>query len=404
MTDEVAGGALAAYPIPRSCPFDPPHEYIELRAQHPVFKVNLPTGKQAWLITRHEDVRKVLEDRRMSADMSHPNFPSPREHSNVDSPLKGSFMRSDGEAHYRIRKMLNREFTAKRAESMRPVVQEIVDELLDRMEAAGPPADLIEVLALPVPSTVICRLLGVPYDDHDVFQKRTRAMINTKSTPEQVRTASMEMYQYLDSLVTLKLAEPGDDLISRLIEEQVRPGNLNRQELVVIALILLAGGHDTTGAMTAFSTLTLLENPDQLAELRADPSKIPGAVEELLRYLTVAQLGTFRVATEDLEIGGQRIGAGDGVIALLSVANRDELAFPDPDRLDINRNARGHVAFSHGPHHCLGQSLARVEIQVALTRLLTRFPNLRLAVPFEDVRFRPHTIGLAGAEALPVAW
>jgi len=388
MTDQKEGIALADFPIARSCPFDPPQEYIDLREQRPVFRVNLPTGQQAWLITRHEDVRRVLEDRRLSADMSHPNFPSPREHV-VDSPLRGTFMRSDGEAHYRIRKMLNKEFTVRRAEAMRPVITVIVDGLLDRMEELGPPVDLVETLALAVPSMTICGLLGVPYEDHEVFQKRTRAMINTKSTPEQVRTASVEMYGYLDTLVARKLAEPGDDLISRLIEDQVRPGHLERRELVVISLLLLAGGHDTTGAMTAFSTLTLLRHPDQLARLRADPSRIPAAVEELLRYLTV---------------GGQLIRAGDGVIALLSVANRDEFAFPDPYQLDIDRNARGHVAFSHGPHHCLGQSLARVEIQVALTRLLERFPGLRLAVPFEEVTFRPPTIGLAGVESLPVSW
>jgi cytochrome P450 len=403
MAHESVGPALAKFPAARQCPFDPPRQYIERREREPVFQVRLPTGKTAWLITRHEDARAVMEDRQMSADMSHPNFPSPREHT-VRSPLKGTFMRSDGQAHYRIRKMLNQEFTVRAAEAMRPMITEIVDGLLEEMENAGPPTDLVEALALPVPSTVICRMLGVPYEDHDVFQKRTRAMINTKSTPKQVRTASMEMFRYLDALVEHKMHEPDDDLVSRLIRDQVQPGHLDRRELTVITLLLLAGGHDTTGAMTAFGTLTLLQHPTQLEELKADPSLIPGAVEELLRYLTVAQLGTFRVATEDVEIGGKRIPAGDGVVVLLNVANRDELAFPDPDAFDIHRNARGHVAFAHGPHHCLGQSLARVELQVVLTRILTRFPTLRLAVPVEEITYRPHTIGLAGVVALPVAW
>jgi cytochrome P450 len=391
------------FPMARSCPFDPPQEYLDRRDEQPVFRVRLPAGQTAWLIARHDDVRAVLEDRRMSADMTHPNFPSPREYT-VESPLKGTFMRSDGAAHYRIRKMLNQEFTVRRAETMRPMITEIVDELLDQMQQVGPPVDLVEALALPVPSTVICRMLGVPYQDHDVFQKRTRAMINTRSTPEQVRAASIEMYEYLDTLVARKLEEPGDDLISRLIADQVRPGALDRRELVVVSLLLLAGGHDTTGAMTAFSTLTLLRHPQQLAELKADPDLIPGAVEELLRYLTVAQLGTFRVATEDLQIGGQHIKAGDGVVIHLGVANRDEDAFPDAGRFDIHRNARGHVAFSHGPHHCLGQSLARVEIQVVLRQLFARFPDLKLAVPFDDISYRPHTIGLAGVQTLPVTW
>lgn len=403
MAPQSAGPLLTEFPTARQCPFSPPGQYIERREQEPVFQVRLPTGKTAWLITRHEDARAVLEDRRMSADMSHPNFPSPREHT-VESPLKGTFMRSDGQAHYRIRKMLNQEFTVRAAEAMRPAITEIVDGLLDEMEKAGPPADLVETLALPVPSTVICRMLGVPYDDHDLFQQRTRAMINTKSTPEQVRTAAMEMFGYLDALIERKLHQPGDDMVSRLLRDHVQPGHLDRRELTVITMVLLAGGHDTTGAMTAFGTLTLLRHRRQLEELRADPSLIPGAVEELLRYLTVAQLGTFRVAIEDVQIGGKLISAGDGVVVLLNVANRDELAFPDPDAFDIHRNARGHVAFAHGPHHCLGQSLARVELQVVFTRMLARFPGLRLAVPFDEITYRPHTIGLAGVVALPVTW
>jgi cytochrome P450 len=272
------------------------------------------------------------------------------------------------------------------------------------MEQEGPPADLVQALALPVPSIVICGLLGVPYQDREVFQERTLAMIDTKRTPDEVRAASMGIYQYLDQLVGSRLEEPADDLISRLIEAQVRPGLLDRRELVMICLILLAGGHETTANMISLGTLTLLQNPDQLAQLRADPSLVPGAVDELLRHQTIMQIGIYRAALEDVEIGGQRIRAGEGVIALLDAANRDESVFPDAGRLDIHRGARAQLGFSYGPHHCVGRTLARVELEVTFAALLSRFPRLRLAVPLEELRFRPPTIGLYGVEALPIEW
>ncbi len=399
MTQQTA----AVFPAERRCPFEPPREHAELREQHGIFEVDLPSGQQAWLISGHADVRKALEDDRLSADLARPNFPSLRAQA-VDSPLKGTFMRSDGEAHLRIRRMLNREFTVRRAESMRPMIEEVVDSALAALAAAGPGADLVELYALPVPSGLICRLLGVPYEQHKLFEERTSTMINTRSAPEAVRGAAMELYSYLVELVALRRREPQDDLITRLLKEQVEPGHLQEAELASISMLLLAGAHETTASMIAAGVLTLLQHPDQLALLRQRPELMPGAVEELLRYLTVAQVGTFRVAAADLRVGDREIRAGEGVILDLAGADWDPSMFEEPDRLDITRNARRHVAFSHGPHNCVGQSLARVELTLAYQRLLDRFPDLALAVDPAELRYRPHTVGLAGVERLPVTW
>jgi cytochrome P450 len=399
MTEQASSKTVAQFPVARSSPFDPPAEYLA----QAVYRARLPSGQDAWIVTRHQDVRAALSDPRLSADLTKPGYPVLRAQA-AESPLKGTFMRADGEAHQRVRRMLNDEFTLRRAEAMRPGIGRTVDRLLDRMEQEGPPADLVQALALPVPSIVICGLLGVPYQDREVFQERTLAMIDTKRTPDEVRAASMGIYQYLDQLVGSRLEEPADDLISRLIEAQVRPGLLDRRELVMICLILLAGGHETTANMISLGTLTLLQNPDQLAQLRADPSLVPGAVDELLRHQTIMQIGIYRAALEDVEIGGQRIRAGEGVIALLDAANRDESVFPDAGRLDIRRGARAQLGFSYGPHHCVGRTLARVELEVTFTALLSRFPRLQLAVPLEELRFRPPTIGLYGVEALPIEW
>jgi cytochrome P450 len=308
----------------------------------------------------------------------------------------------DEPEHGRYRRMLTSTFMIKRVEALRPRIQKIVDGLIDTMLAETPPVDLVSAFALPVPSLVICELLGVPYADHDFFQRCSRAMISSRSTPEEAVAASDELKEYLVRLLDRKADEPSDDLLSRLVVEQAE--TMTRAQIADMGVLLLVAGHETTANMIALGTLTLLQHPDQLAELReGDPELVKSAVEELLRYLTIVHSGRRRVATEDVEVGGRLIKAGEGVIVATDSGNRDEKAFPDPDVLDIHRDARHHMAFGYGIHQCLGQPLARVELQVVYGTLYRRVPTLRLAVPLEQVRFK-HDMLVYGVHELPVSW
>lgn len=403
MSKTIDSGLFTDFPAPRTAPFHPPGAYLSLQRERPVTRATLPSGLEAVIVTRHEDVRALLDDERLSADETARGYPYLYEQA-FESPLRGTFMRRDGEAHYRVRRMLSKDFTVKAVAALRPEVEAIVSECLDAMERQGGPVDLVRELAFPVPSRTICRLLGVSYEDRAVFEENTRAMIDTTSTLEAVHAAVGAIFGFLDELVSRKQAEPGDDLISRLVVEELEPGNLDRQELVTIALILLVGGHETTATMIGLGTFALLEHPGPLAELRADPRLWPSAVEELLRHQTIVQNPIQRAALADVEIDGELIRAGEGVVLVLEAANRDPEAFEDPDRLDIHRNARSHVAFSYGPHHCLGHVMARMELQVVFRMLFERFPSLALAVPAHEVPLRPPTVGLFGVEALQVCW
>ncbi|WP_030994205.1 cytochrome P450 [Streptomyces sp. NRRL F-5630] len=399
------GAGPPAFPQEKApgCPFDPPPGYRRLQAEDPFAAVTLPSGQRARVVTRHRDVRAVLDDPRFSADSSHPDFPRmfPRP---VPQVLKGTFPRLDGAEHLRYRRMLARDFTGRRAEELRSRIERIVDARLNAMEERGGPIDLMEALAYPVPSTVVCELLGVPPEDSPLFESRTRVLINGRSGPEEMARAKDDIIRHLEGVVETKEKQPGDDLISRLLAEQVAPGLLDRAEVAVIAWLLLAAGHHTTATMIGTGTMLLLENPAQLALLRADPALLPGAVEELLRHQTAMQIGMNRIATADVTLGERTVRAGEGVVCQLATANRDPEVFPDPDRFDVTRTARGQLAFGHGPHQCPGQSLARVELQVTLERLFTRLPGLRLAVPAADVPFWHHVFGIHGVKELPVTW
>jgi cytochrome P450 len=301
--------------------------------------------------------------------------------------------------------MVTARFTIKRVEALRPAIQRIVDGLIDEMLAGPKPVDLVQAFALPVPSLVICELLGVPYADHDFFQANSRVIVNRDSSPEAARAANGTLHGYLELLVEEKLADPGDDLLSRLAIEHVKTGELTPQEAANMGVLLLIAGHETTANMIALGTLALLEHPDQLAALRDadDPKLVAGAVEELLRYLTIVHFGLRRVALADIEISDQVIRAGDGVIMATVAGNRDEHAFAAPDRLDLHRDARRHVAFGFGVHQCLGQPLARVELQVVYGTLYRRIPGLRRAVDLEQIPFKNDGL-VYGVYELPVMW
>ena len=290
-------------------------------------------------------------------------------------------------------------------EALRPSIQRIVDERIDALLAGPRPVDLVEAFALPVPSLVICHLLGVPYADHDFFQRRARLLVSRDETVERATTAQDELTDYLDAVIADKLAAPADDLLSKLAVEHVATGELSRRDAALMALLLLIAGHETTANMIALGTLALLEHPDQLAALRDtdDPALIAGAVEELLRYLTITHSGRRRVALQDIEIGGQTIHAGEGIVLANDAANRDNHAFPDADQLDVHRDARGHLAFGFGVHQCVGQPLARVELEVVYGTLYRRLPGLRLAAPLEQIPFKHDSI-VYGVYELPVTF
>jgi cytochrome P450 len=278
--------------------------------------------------------------------------------------------------------------------------------VIDAMLAGPKPVDLVKAMAYPVPARVICELLGVPYADDDFLQNRVEIMVDPASTGEVSKAARQELVSYLERLIADKRADPGDDLLSDLANEHVAAGALSQREAAMLGLLLVIAGHETTANMITLGTLALLENPDQLAVLRAteDPKLIAGAVEELLRYLTIPQSGRRRVAVEDIEIGEVLIRGGEGLILASDLANRDESVFDDPDRLDLRRPARRHASFGGGPHQCLGQPLARVELQIVYPTLFRRIPTLRRAADLDQIPFKQPGESIYGVCELPVTW
>ncbi|MFD2415115.1 cytochrome P450 [Amycolatopsis pigmentata] len=396
-----------AFPLPRDagCPFDPPPELARLQREQPVSRVRLWDGSTPWLVTRYDDVRAVLAGTRTSSDTEHPGYPHPTPGIAARRRRFKAFINMDDPEHAARRRLLTGDFLVKKMEALRPRIQRIVDEKIDDLLSRPQPADLVKAFALPVPSLVICELLGVPYADRAFFHRVSKKLISRESTAEESLAATEELLAYLGELVDKKNKEPGDDLISRLTVGQLRTGAMSREEIAGTAQLLLVAGHETTANMIALGTVALLQHPDQLAEIRDtdSPGLIANAVEELLRYLTITHSGRRRVAVEDIELDGRHIRPGDGIVAAGDIANRDPAVFPDPDRLDIHRKARHHVAFGYGVHQCLGQPLARVELQVVYGTLYRRIPTLALAEPVESLKFK-HDMVVYGVHELPVTW
>jgi cytochrome P450 len=397
---------MTTYPMTRAkgCPFDPPPELGELQEKDPLSRVEIWDGSSPWLVTRYADQRALLADQRVSADPDRPGYPmsGPSRPRGDDTSI--GFILMDDPEHARLRRMVTAPFMIKRVEAMRPAVQKIVDELIDGMLAGPKPVDLVQAFALPVPSLVICTLLGVPYADHDFFQENSRNLIRI-SIPVEERNASFKrIFDYLDALIGKKIENPGDDLLSTLVE-RIASGELTRRDAAGIGVLLLIAGHETTANMIALGTLALLEHPEQLDRMRGftEDKEIALAVEELLRYLNITHNGRRRVALEDIEIGGRTIRAGDGIILPNDIGNRDPGVFDDPDRLDLGRDARRHVAFGFGIHQCLGQPLARMELQVVYGTLYRRIPGLRLATTVDQISFK-HDGAVYGVYELPVTW
>jgi cytochrome P450 len=395
---------IPAFPMSRAAtrPLDPPPALRALRERGPLVRVRLWDGSTPWLVTRYDEQKALLADPRVSSDVTRPGYPRHAPGLGGDGAL--SFVMMDDPEHHRLRRMVQAPFTVRRVEAMRPAVQRIVDDLIDELLAGEKPADLVAAFALPAPSLVICELLGVPYADHAFFQHNSTTIIKRDVAPEEQRAAAGKLFAYLDGLMADKLAAPRDDLLSRL-GERVEAGELTRPEAARMGVLLLLAGHETTSNMIALGTYALLRHPGQLAALRdsADPALVAAAVEELLRYLNITHAGRRRVALADIEISGQVVRAGEGMILANDIANRDPAVFPDPDALDLRRDARHHVAFGFGVHQCLGQSLARLELQVAYGTLYRRVPTLRLAAAPEEIPFK-HDGQVYGVHELPVTW
>ncbi|MGW8552486.1 cytochrome P450 [Streptomyces tubercidicus] len=385
----------------RTCPYHPPASYQPLREDGPLTQVTFYDGRKVWAVTGHTEARALLSDQRISADRQNPAFPIPAERFAAIRRVRTPLIGVDDPEHNTQRRMLIPSFSVKRAAALRPEIHRIVDGLLDRMLAQGPPAELVSAFALPVPSMVICALLGVPYADHEFFEEESRRILRGR-TSEEAEDARLKLEEYFAGLIAAKQKKPGDGLLDELIEDRLRTGSLTHEELVGLAMILLVAGHETTANMISLGTFTLLEHPDQLAQLRADEGLMPAAVEELLRFLSIAD-GVLRVAKEDIETGGQVIRAGDGLLFPVSLINRDDTAYPSPDELDLSRSARHHMAFGFGIHQCLGQNLARAELEIALRALFTRIPELRLAAPAAEIPFKPGDT-LQGMIELPLTW
>jgi cytochrome P450 len=311
----------------------------------------------------------------------------------------------DGEAHAEARRAVLGEFTGKQATELRPRIQDVTDRFVDTMLAGGRPVDLVAALALPVPLFVICELLGVPYRDRPFFEQIAAKVIGRNTTEDERVAATAEFRSYLDDLVVGKEHAPGDDVLSRQIRKKLdADGEYDRPEMAGLAWLLLIAGHETTANMIALGVLALLRDPDRLAEIRADPERTPAAVDELLRYFSIVEHLTSRVATEDVELRGVRVPADDAVVVCLPAADRDESVFDHPDTLDFDRDVRHHVAFGHGTHQCLGQHLARTELQVVFDTLFSRIPDLRLAVDFDELSYKDDRSFFFGLDALPVTW
>lgn len=389
---------------PASLPerLDPDPLLAQLRREEPLSRVQLPYGEPGWLATRYEDVRTVLGDPRFSRAAA-VGRDEPRTRPQLSPP--GTILSLDPPDHSRLRRLVTKAFTVRRIEALRPGVQRIADTLVDAMIAAGPPRDLVADFALPLPVTVICELLGVPYEDRGDFRHWSDAFLSTtRYSVDEVKECARAMHEYMAGLVRARRAEPRDDLISGLVEARDERDQLSEQELISLCQAILIAGHETTASQIPNFVYVLLTHPDQLAAVRDDPALVPRAVEELMRFTPLgAGAGIPRYATEDIELGGVLVRAGEPVIPAIGSANHDERVYADPTRLDLHRDAPSHIGFGHGAHHCLGAPLARMELQVALATLLTRLPGLRFAAGDDGIDWKSG-LSTRGPERLMVAW
>ena len=393
---------IRAYPFDMSG-VEVSNVYTELRRDEPMSRVQLPYGEPAWLATRYRDVKIVLNDPRFSRALAQ-GLDQPRlrrEHTG------DGVMGMDPPDHTRLRRLVGKAFTARRVERMRADIRQRAEDLVDAMLARGGPADLVEDFSRLLPTSVICDLLGVPFADHATFRRWTEALTNDATTKgdDAFQVAGQGLYDYMAALIARRREEPTDDLLGALVRARDEGDRLTEDELIAIAGPgLLTGGVETVSSAIPSFIYVLLTNPELLALLRQRPGLMPSAVEELLRYVPINTAAMFaRYAREDLELGGVLVRAGDPVLPALHSANRDPAVFADPERIDLARNPNPHVTFGHGPHHCIGGQLARLELQEALDVLLHRLPGLRLAEGEAGVEWTFGVI-VRGPSRMPISW
>jgi len=390
-----------SFPVVQQQPFD--FGQAAMLAGDSPTEVLFWDDSRGWAITGYEQARAVLSSPSFSSDLATPGFPSAVRGLSAVGADQLSFLRMDPPRHDHLRRMLIPYFTHRRTEVQRPRVREIARGYLDEMARHGPPADVTALVALPIPSKVICEMLGVPYSDHDFFQKRAADVVEAVSV-DVVASATGDIFAYLAEMVRAREAAPGDDLISHLVVDHLRQGALTRDELVAMSSLVLLAGHETTANMISLGVLSLLERPDLAEMADAGGDGLADLAEELLRYHSIAANAVWRVAAEDVRIGDLQFRAGQGVVVMLDAANRDGTAFPGGDQLGSRPPGDGtHLAFGHGVHQCLGQTLARVELQEALGEFCRRFSGARLAVPLEEVKYRGGAV-VRGVHELPITW
>jgi cytochrome P450 PksS len=384
-----------------------PHPiYAQLRAEAPVYRVVDPEMKvPVWLLTRYDDSVDFLKDSRFSKDMGKqmPHGNDGYEMMSAAAAINKHMLMSDPPDHTRLRALVSKAFTPRVVENLRPRIQQIADDLLDRAQPNGH-MDLIADYALPLPITVIAELLGIPLEDRDRFRRWSQTIVLGGLKGEDldaVGTAALEFIMYFHEMFDRRRAEPQDDLLTGLVMAEEEGDKLDSQELLSMVFLLLVAGHETTVNLIGNGTLALLEHPDQMAKLKAEPSLIKTAIEEMLRYNGPVGSSTHRWAMEDLTLRGQKIGKGEQVAAVLLAANRDPDMFVNPDTFDITRTPNPHLAFGHGIHYCLGAPLARLEGSIAINTLLRRLPDLKLATSVEQIEWTESLL-LHGMKSLPV--
>lgn len=394
----------AAYPFKRSCPLHPPEAFRQARQEQPVLPVRLWNGERAWVLTRQQEIRQVLaDDERFSGRFGQPGFPTITEARVAVDRNERAFVGMDNPDHDRFRRMFTQEFSVRRMLALQPRITEIAESLIDQMIAAGPPQDLVPMLAVKFPSLVMSLLFGSPYEDHEFIITCAAARHGLTQSVGEAERRARELAAYVGRLIDQRLADPRDDMVSRIIAEHVRPGHLSRDEFAEIGAMILRAGHDTTTNMISMGTLLLIRDPALRARLIDQPGDLRAAVEEMLRFVSPVQFSPRRVARVDVEIAGVPIRAGEGLFLSLVSANRDEAVFADSDRLDIDRDNTRHLTFGFGIHQCLGQVLARIELQALFRALLAKLPALELAVPFESIRFKDD-MQIYGVRNLPIRW